>query len=126
MKTFYSIRSTVSIVSQLFVQYILLNKQPSLVITIIFTFLSLWLILSCGHVLSSGKITKVVVEIGDCKKYCEEGINEAKACGDLAMLAQVTMQKVLLNLTEGIDLSETIPVLEVRTGWHRLSPDLIM
>lgn len=53
------------------------------------------------------------MEIGDCRKYCEEGIHEAKVCGDSAMLAQITMQKVLLNLIEGIDLAETIPVLEV-------------
>lgn len=50
----------------------------------------------------------------DCRGYIEEGINESDACGDLAMLAQFVMQKVLLNLVEGVDLVQTTAVLEVR------------
>lgn len=60
-----------------------------------------------------GKITKVVVEIRDCRQYIEEGIYEAQVCGDSSMLAQFTMQNVLLNLMEGVNLSETMPILDV-------------
>ena len=63
----------------------------------------------------AGKITKVVVEIRDCRQYIEEGIYESQVCGDSSMLAQFTMQNVLLNLMEGVNLSETIPILHVRT-----------
>lgn len=65
---------------------------------------------------SSGKITKVLVEVRDCRQYCEEGIYEADACGDAAMLAQFTMLLVRINLMEGISLSTTIPILQV--GHH--------
>lgn len=53
------------------------------------------------------------MEIRDCRQYIEEGIYESQVCGDSAMLAQFTMQNVLLNLVEGMNLSETIPILKV-------------
>lgn len=49
----------------------------------------------------------------DCREYIEEGIEESGVCGDSAMLAQFVMQKVLLNLLEGVNLVETTPQLQV-------------
>lgn len=64
----------------------------------------------------AGKITKVVVEIKDCRGYIEEGIRESEVCGDLAMVAEFTMQKVLLNIMEGVNLVDTKPLLQVITN----------
>ena len=49
----------------------------------------------------------------DCRGYVEEGIYESEVCGDSSMLAQFLMQKALLNLLEGVNLLDTIPVLQV-------------
>lgn len=64
----------------------------------------------------TGNITKIAVEVRGCRQYCEEGIHESEACGDLAMLAQFRMQLVLFDLTEGADLNDMIPSLEVSTN----------
>jgi len=55
----------------------------------------------------------VIVEIGDCRKYCEEGIMESEVCGDSALLAQFTMQLVQLSLHEGDNIMGTLPILTV-------------
>ncbi|XP_067928992.1 cilia- and flagella-associated protein 54-like [Watersipora subatra] len=78
-----------------------------------------------GMGLIKGKITKVSIEMKDCKEYIEEGIHESEVCGDSAMLAQFLMLKVKFNHLEGVNMVETLPllqsVLEVLRSISRMS-----
>ena len=61
----------------------------------------------------SGDESAVKRELGDVRGYCEEGVTEARACGDDEMQAEFLLQSVLLDMVDGIAVDDMKTALDV-------------
>ena len=64
--------------------------------------------------------SKVKQELGDVRKYCEEGVTEGGACGDDEMQAEFLLLGVLLDMVDGAPVDDMKTALDVSVQYSYL------